>query len=195
MEHIKENKTAEKINKKENVSVDSSIPIKEVEPIVEEKINHKKVFLILIFLLFLALSGYLSYDLVWKKQEPINNHPEKETKITSTPFPKPTVILTVVETKTLNRKDLKINVLNGTDIKGVAAKTKDFLLKKGYEDIEIGNAESEDFKQTEISIKEEKKDFLEILSNDLKSDYKIGTKSANLDKNSQFDVIIIVGKK
>jgi len=65
----------------------------------------------------------------------------------------------------------------------------------GYKDIAVGNADSFDFEKTEISIKEGKKDYLDILTNDLSDGYRVLEETKTLDEESEFDAVITIGKK
>lgn len=106
----------------------------------------------------------------------------------STPTPPPTPI-------PLNREDLKLQVLNGRGVAGTAAEAKEFLEGLGYEEIEIDNADSYDYEETEVSIKEDKKDYLEQLSGDLSEKYTLSVQTPYVDKESEFDAIITIGRR
>jgi hypothetical protein len=95
----------------------------------------------------------------------------------------------------LERGDLKVQVLNGGGIAGLAGKVKELLENLGYQEVKTGNAASYDYEETEVSVKEEKEAYLKLLVDDLSEDYSVGTKSSDLKESSQFDAVVIVGKK
>ncbi len=112
-----------------------------------------------------------------------------------TPIPEEEMIPTMEPTPTpdLDRADLSIDVLNGSGVPGAAGDAEDFLLDLGYEEITTGNADSYDYQQTEVSIKESKDEYLQMLLTDLSSEYTVSSESAYLDEDYDYDVQIIVG--
>lgn len=120
-----------------------------------------------------------------KKEMPSSPEPTKSHSLSPTP--------TIKETLKLNRQDLKIQVLNGSQIAGIAKKTKIMLEKLGYQKIDIGNAENSDSKETEISLKNDKKDYFDLLRNDLKGSYKISSQAGELKQGSDYDAVVILG--
>lgn len=95
----------------------------------------------------------------------------------------------------LKREDLKIQVLNGSGVAGAAGKAKTFLENLGYKDVVAGNADKSDYQETEISILDEKKEYLELLEKDLADEYNLASQSATLPGSSTYDVVITLGKK
>jgi hypothetical protein len=117
--------------------------------------------------------------------EPVASQP---TPIESLPEPTPT--------PSLDRTELKIKILNGSGISGLAGKAKDLLEAKGYEEIATGNADSFDYEETTVQIKEDKIAFLDLLVEDLSEDYLVSTDiSETLEEESDFDAIVILGKE
>ncbi len=111
------------------------------------------------------------------------------TKLPATPTPEST------PTPDLDRSDLSMEVLNGSGAPGAAGDAEDFLVELGYENIEAGNADSYDYDQTEVSIKESKNNYLELLLSDLETEYSVSSQSAYLDEDYEYDAQIIVGEK
>lgn len=107
---------------------------------------------------------------------------------TSTPSPTPTPLLPA-------RADITIEVLNGSGVAGAAAKMQEFLKGKGYDVGRAGNADKTDYKETEIHVKSDKKQYLSLLGDDLAEGYTVGTAAADLVDDSDFDAQIIVGKE
>lgn len=163
-----------------------------------------KKFLLVIFLLaiiLLAAIGVLFYlplspNKVVNKQndvqklEQINSKPTASTsaeKAVETPIPTPTP-------PTLNKTELKMQILNGTTTKGLAGQTRDFLVSKGYSVTNIGNAESSSYDQTIIKFKVSKEVALDDLTKVLSERYSV-IRGDHLNESDQFDIIIIVGRK
>lgn len=123
--------------------------------------------------------------------------------------PEPTPVATVSPTEdkmvedntttetasTLKREDLKIQVLNGSGVAGAAGKAKDFLEGLGYTDVAVGNADASNYQETEISVLEEKSDYLDLLKKDLSEKYTLASDTGNLSGSSSYDVVITLGSK
>ncbi len=116
--------------------------------------------------------------------------------------PKPTATPTQVPptptpeaspTPDLDRADLSIEVLNGSGEPGAAGDAEAILEDAGYEMIETGNADSYDYEQTQVSVKESEKAFLQLLLNDLKDEYSISSESAFLEEDYDYDAQVIIG--
>lgn len=115
-------------------------------------------------------------------------------KSTPTPTERPTTPTPeATPTPELDRKDLSLEVLNGSGAPGAAGSARDFLENLGYENIDVGNAASYDYDQTEVSVKESKKEYLQLLVNDLKDEYTVSSESAYLEEDYDYDAQIIIG--
>jgi hypothetical protein len=151
----------------------------------------KKVIVGLVIGLFIGLAAGGGFWLI--KGGSIDSGKNKPTptptKSLATPTPEST------PTPDLDRADLSMEVLNGSGVPGAAGDTEDFLLELGYENIETGNADSYDYDQTEISIKESKNNYLELLLSDLETEYNVSSESAYLDEEYEYDAQIIIGEK
>lgn len=112
------------------------------------------------------------------------------------PAPSPTVQPpTPSPTIKLNRRDLLVKVLNGSGVPGGAKKAASVLEELGYKVVETGNADSFDYEETVIKIKEGKKNLLSLLTNDLKSHYTVSSEKFELGEEEEADALVIVGKK
>lgn len=102
--------------------------------------------------------------------------------------------MSAVEVKTAN-KDLKVQILNGSGKVGEAGVVKTALLKLGFTsgNISTGNAESYDFKDTEVSFKSGIP--VSLLSDIQKAldKYTVVKAKSDLEKDSKFDISITVG--
>lgn len=115
-------------------------------------------------------------------------------KPTPTPTPAPTPTPTP-DVSVLDKKTLTIQVLNGSGISGEAGKMKTLLEEKGYTVEDTGNAPAYDYETTEIQVKEDKQEFLSLLTQDLKESYSLSSTAATLEEDVPYDVRIIVGKE
>lgn len=93
------------------------------------------------------------------------------------------------------KEDLKIQILNGSGLSGAAGKAKTVLEGLGYKNIDTGNATSSDFSETEVAIKESKKDYLDLIIKDLSKSYEATEAAKPLSSTSKFDIVITLGKK
>lgn len=122
--------------------------------------------------------------------------PESITSMFVTPTPTPTSTPTPTPTPAVpNRADITIEVLNGSGVGGAAAKMQEFLEGKGYDVGRAGNADSSDYEETEIHVKSQSQEFLSLLEDDISEGYTVGSASADLADNSDFDAQVIVGKE
>ncbi len=83
-----------------------------------------------------------------------------------------------------------IQILNGTDVKGLAGLLKDILTKKGYSVVDIGT-EPNTYTETVIKFEPNFKDQAEALQKELENIYKV-----KLEETSglEHDILIIIGQ-
>nr|WP_269144143.1 LCP family protein [Clostridium guangxiense] len=94
------------------------------------------------------------------------------------------------ETSNADIKNLKVEILNGTEINGLAKKYRDKLIKKGFSDITTGNASKKPVKETRATLY----GIDEGSASEVKS--KLGIENAELvnNKAQKYDIIIIIGE-
>ncbi|MEX0621895.1 MAG: LytR C-terminal domain-containing protein [Candidatus Woykebacteria bacterium] len=92
----------------------------------------------------------------------------------------------------LDRTDVVISILNGSGQAGKAGDARDFLAAKGYKIESVGNADSFNYKKTEVAIKNSKKQITDLLTKDLMERYSIDIGSP-LPEDESFDILIIIG--
>lgn len=111
---------------------------------------------------------------------------------TATPTQPPvTPSPTATPTPSVDRKLVKVKVLNGSGVRGKANEVKDVLNAKGYEEILTGNADNFDYEKTEIQAKKPE------LGAIMKADLAGNTTTAvvtELTDDSTADVVVIFGK-
>ena len=195
------------------VSEDLSSDPEEVEIVIDNKIaepvqENKKldgirrkapVFFKLALTIFLALfavgSVYYFYQ-VRNSDGNTENLADSSVSEQAQPTPEPTAsseIFGVVVTEAVDLSGYSVEVLNGSGVPGEAAFVQDLLANRGFEDIQIGNADTQDQEVTQILIKQEAKEKLEdIIVDELSARYNLETIDAE-DQDS--DVTIIVGER
>ena len=116
-------------------------------------------------------------------------------KPTSTPMSTPEVTVEENETeeKKIDLSKYKVQVLNGSGIKGIASKTSNLLEEAGFKDIDTGNADSYNYTKTEVSFKDSVESDVFKSIEDALTDYTI-EKSDDLKDTSDYDIVIIVGQ-
>lgn len=145
---------------------------------------------------------------------------KKETKLTPTPSPVPTVVEKITNTPTpeiseepetptptpkptvnpvdkntgLDRSKLNIEVQNGSGVAGVAGKVSDYLKDLGYGISAVGNAENFDYTGLTLSVKSGSSDYGDLLKADLEKKYTVSSLSTDLSATISADALIIVGK-
>ncbi|HJZ05953.1 hypothetical protein A2634_01400 [Candidatus Amesbacteria bacterium RIFCSPHIGHO2_01_FULL_48_32] len=110
------------------------------------------------------------------------------TETAPTAAPSPTMA-------TVAREDLKVQVLNGSGVRGAAGVAGGYLESLGYSIADVGNAPDSDFEETVVRIKSDKKTYWEMLKADLGGKYTVVAQVESLEEGSLYDVVVIVGKK
>lgn len=151
--------------------------------------NDKKTTIIVGIIIILVV-GSISYFLLkkTKKTEPPKTINQVENEIKQTPTEKPKI----------DKKTLKIQVLNGTGTPGQAGKVVDALKEAEFnpENIDAANAESYDFTQTNIVSKKEYEQVADEIKTTLKSLFdSIKIETSYLEDNNKYDIIITTGGK
>lgn len=147
----------------------------------------KKLFwvLIVVFALLGAAAGGVGIYL--QNRPSAEPAPSPTPEASALPSPSP-------ETK-LNREDISIQVLNGSGVTGAAGKAKDYLEGLGYTVDNVGNANSSDYTQTEISTTTSAQKYVDMLTEDLGSNYTVSDQVGSLGSDSSYDVVIILGSE
>lgn len=147
-------------------------------------------FIVMVFLTVCLLGLFFIYAtpqrLLFKPLEKTN---ETSSIVQPAFTPSPTSNL---KTSSIKKEEIKIKVLNGSGVKGQAAKMKDLLEKLGFKDIEIGSADD----PQEVT----EGNFGSEIPNDIKKEIresleKIYQKVDEKDnENSDFNILIVTGK-
>lgn len=91
------------------------------------------------------------------------------------------------ETITIDKKNLNVLVLNGTNVSGLAGSVRDKLLILGYKNVDVGNA----IGVSKSSIQVNDKNVEKVITEELKI---TKTTKISSDEYSEYDVVILLGK-
>lgn len=156
-------------------------------PLPAENKKSKLPLVIVIVIVALALGWWFFF-----RQSGANK--TEETKITPTETQEPTP----TEKPLPDKKTVKIQVLNGTGTPGQAGEAVKLLVDSGYEtdNIKTGNADKYDHTTTTISFKEGFDRTADDVKTALKEKFdKIDIESTELDKDSEYDIVVTTGGK
>lgn len=95
----------------------------------------------------------------------------------------------------LNREKLTVKVENGSGLFGSGTQMSNILKDFGFKITGVSNADSSNYENVSVKLKNSMKDYQSLLERDLRlSNYKIATISSDLSESSPESAIIIVGK-
>lgn len=194
----------EEVEEAQVENVKDEMKIEEVEQTVVQDVEHKKdslfkkefsaIYLVILGVILIAAVsfwgaisfGYMENPLAFiKENQPVHTQLTQNTPKVRQSSPESSESAKF-------RKDLKIQILNGSGIAGQAGKLKDQLEDLGYKNIEVGNAEERNNKITDVKFgknisSEDKKTLIEELKKTL----------AEVKSEDQaelgFDVVITTG--
>jgi hypothetical protein len=151
--------------------------------------------LVLSLLATLAVGGALTGGILYSKTSLDTRSKAAVPEATSVPAPETTS--TPEPTPVAEEIDLteySINILNGSGVAGQASAVEGLLEEVGFESMDTGNADSYDYEETEISLAESTpKSVFDAVSEALEDDYEV-KKSNAIEEDSDYDILIIVGK-
>lgn len=122
---------------------------------------------------------------------------QSQTGIGKTPTPTLTTLITPSPTpeQAPAKDSLKVQVLNGGGVPGAATKMRKTLEEAGYTVAAVGNAQEYTFEETEVQVKSGKLAISEMVEKDVAKTYTIASESSPLSSDSEYDVVVVVGKK
>lgn len=147
------------------------------------KKSKKTLYFLIVLILILAVLGFLFKSRI-------------KTLVTGSPKPTPTPTVTSTPTPTPNpliRSEWSFEVLNGTTTAGQAKKLADKLTALGYPVVKTGNADKDTYTQTEILVKKDLLDKIDLVVADLRDTVKIASMAGEL-KEGTASARIIIGK-
>jgi hypothetical protein len=149
------------------------------------------VLIVLIVVVGLGLIG----GGIWVSQKALSDKKAESPVTVPAEVSEPTKAVEARSTPSLERKELKVEVLNGSGVAGQASKVSQYLEGLGYQDIKTANAKRYDYVETVVQIKESKKAYLEMVKGDVGKKYALAGEIETLEEKIEFDVVIIAGKK
>jgi len=153
----------------------------------ESKQGRKKVLaIVLIVAIFLVAGALVSWRCTKQKLGGILPFAEE-------PSPTPSLVPSPTPTAILERKNLSIQILNGTGVVGAAGEGRDLLEALGYKEVETGNADDYDVEMTKISLKKGKENYFVLLKEDLEKNYEVSGRASVLDEDEEFGAVVILG--
>ncbi len=156
-----------------------------------EKVNYLWIIVPTALLIGALAGGFITYfsgiSKISTEVAVATSVPSAVSKPTSSPVASPK--------SEINREDVKIQVLNGSGISGLAGKAKTMLEDLGYKGVVTGNAEVSNLVETTISYKETMSNALEQIKKDLGGKYKLSEKEEVLPSTSKYDFVITLGNK
>lgn len=160
------------------------------KPVNKEKTPFFILFLVFLFGLVIGaglIGGVFYYKMKMEgfpKTASVKETPKVEEKREEpTPTPKASEV---------NLAELKVLILNGSGIKGEAKRVEDLIKKEGFEKTETGNADSYNYTDTVVYLKDNiDESVYEKLGKTLSD---LSLKKEVLEKESPYDIKIIIGK-
>ncbi len=156
------------------------------QPVVGKKKNSSMIIVVIIILVLLA-GGFFVFR---------QNNKSSKPDVAGVGNQEPTATLT--PTPPVDKKTVKIQVLNGTGTPGQAASAVDELKKAGYsaDNIKTGNATDDNHSTTTIAAKEGFTGVADDVKTALGSKFdNITVESTLLGSDSEFDVVVTTGGK
>lgn len=154
----------------------------------------KKAVGFVLFLILLVLGGGTFFYLVSLQsrvnQSNLEESPEPFVVQESEPLPTPTE--EAKKEEVIDKKSISISVLNGTGITGEAAYLQDKLEDLGYTSVKVGNASSQNYKETVVKFSSTlSRSVVDEITAELNKIYNdVRTQTVNAES---FDVEIITG--
>lgn len=164
-------------------------PVEVIEEEVE-KTNYLWIIIPTALLIGALVGGLITYfSGISKLNTDVTPTPvaSKQPVVEATPSASPST--------TIKREDIKLQVLNGSGVSGLAGKAKTYLEGLGYKDVAVGNASVSNLVETTIAVKDSKKELLDIVSADLSKNYKVAKTIDTLVTTSKYDFVITLGSK
>lgn len=154
-------------------------------PLQKKPSKKKPLFVFIILIIIVLILGFVFRDKI-KGLFGGTPQPTPSPIAVQTPLPSPSPI-------PLIRSEWSIEVLNGSGISGLAKDIAVKLQALGYAVVKTGNANTSNYSQTEIWVKEELSDKVELVIADIKDVVKIASQGGEL-KDSTASARIILGK-
>lgn len=167
-----EEKNAPEVDTKESIAF---------YPPAFKKKSKKNLYLVVILVLTIFIVGII----IFKQQKAA---PIPTATFTPTPTPESTPI-----PDPLIREEWFFEVLNGSGVSGLAKKLADKLIALGYQVYKTGNADKQSYEVTQIQVRKDLLEKVNLVVADLKDAVKIASMAGEL-KEGTASARIIIGK-
>lgn len=181
------------------VEVETKVVDKKVEPVAvnieaqdeeEEKTSYLWIIIPTALLIGALVGGLITYFSGLSKLN-ADATPSPVASALPEVSPEPTI----APESNIKREEIKLQVLNGSGVSGLAGKAKIYLEGLGYVSVQTGNAANSNFTETVVAVKDSKKEFTESVVADLSKNYKVAEKTEVLPASSKYDFVITLGSK
>lgn len=152
----------------------------------------RKIFILLLIVILLGGGGVGVWYLL---QEPgVEEEIVNDTGLTTPEFQEPTEVPTPT-LKPVNKEEVRFQVQNGTGIPKEAGFLKEKIEELGYSEIEVANADEQDYVRTEVTFS---KSLPDTIVNEVKEKLEeiyADVRSSTSSTLEEFDVVITTGYK
>jgi len=191
VEEIVEEVEAPVIESEPTIATEPEKKVTENLIVEEEKTNYLWIIIPIALLIGSLVGGFITYFSGISRLTNSNQSPSPIATVIPTAEPTPTAS----PSANFKRETLKLQVLNGSGVSGLAGKAKTYLESLGYKNVVAGNASISNLIETTISVKESKKDLVENIRTDLEKNYKVAKEIETLVATSKYDFVITLGSK
>lgn len=151
---------------------------------LKRKSKNKFIILALLLLALVVAGVIFRHQIKGLISGSINVQPTPSPTPTSEPLPTPSPLI---------KSDWSFEILNGSGVTGEAKKIADQIKDLGYIVVKTGNADKSDYSKTEILVKKEVLDKIDLVIADLKDIIKVASYGGELN-DSTASARIIIGK-
>lgn len=155
------------------------------------KKSGKKAFIVTTLLIVAALAGGVFFGKRYHVVSQVLTMVEPAP--TPTPTPTPVPLATPEAKPILNRADWSFEVLNGSGTAGLAKKIADQIKAQGYVVVKTGNAEKNNYRESQILVRGKMQDQVDLVVADLRDIIKIASVAGELTEGTA-SAQIIIGK-
>lgn len=161
----------------------------------DKSTKRSKIYYLIIVILIFGISLPLYYfrsKIIPRVEDylPSKSVPTQSPSPSSSASPVPTTEPNIEDSEDIY--NYSIQVLNGSGIAGLAGEVQDLLIANGFSGVDVGNAESNDYEDTQIITK---KPLPEATLNEIKNSLREYKTVELEDVNQEFDIVIILSQK
>jgi hypothetical protein len=152
--------------------------------------SQKKTPRFFVFLFIICLTAGAVYYVISRD---VSLHDTTASAVDKQPKLSPSQVPTATVTPLIDKSQIRIEVLNGSGVKGKAKEIADLLTQNGYTIVRTGNAETFSYQGVTLKVAVLDNEIVSLLKKDLENIYSIASVSAD-DALGENEVRIIVGE-